>query len=1138
MLLSGHLAAQDFGNQKVKKVALLADTISIDTLSIIPGSFQVSPQIDSSLFNINFGASLLILKNRSVIKIDSLSLEYRVFPMLFERKYFHKDYQKLLSPDSLMGKESMRYTISGEPENIFGDNVQTSGSFTRGIGFGNNQDITVNSAMNIRLNGELGSGLMIEGAISDQAIPLQPQGNTRKLEEFDRIYLRVYKQNFSLQAGDIEMAKSGGNLLSFSRNVQGLAYKGFVSKPKKNDSLVVEALASVAKGKFARNQISGIEGNQGPYRLHGSEGEIFIIILSGSERVYVDGILLTRGEDFDYVIDYNVAEISFTPKIMINGNSRISVEFEYSERSYARFTTYAGVQHFANKWNWRFSAFSEMDAKNQPYDQELSEDQKRLMALIGDSIQMAYIPQVDSVEFNPEIILYQKLDTLVNGSNYIIFRHSTNPDLANFRVYFSYVGEGNGNYAPSFGDANGRVFKWVAPMNGIRQGNYEPIRRLVTPKKKQMITGGVERYWANSSGVKIDYALSNTDLNTFSSEDAEDNIGHALKTSIFHEIGLKKQNSTLRFGGDLLKTSSSFRTIDRFREVEFEREWSIENALNGRDEQQVGAWLELNIPQASFVKISGESLNLGQNYRGIKGTFSGWQQLGGFKVNWNGLMTNASDTTIKSSFTKAKVGLTKQFWLLKMALESEFENRNSSIKENDSLAPNSFQWYSLKAVFSTPDSFPQRFIASYLNRTDYKPISNSFQKNSASQEVSFTGLVEGRKLGNLSLTLGYRNFNPIQPNITQLENKENTFLSRIEYSTRFLKGGLIMSGGYELGSGQEPKYEYYFIEVPAGQGLFAWIDYNANGIKELDEFEIARFSDEAKYIRINMLGQKTVAVKTNAFSFRSSINPASFIKGKGVVSNQLGKFSDQLNYSIHQKNRYSNFLQSANPFSFNPTDSLLNSLSESLRNSLAYNRSNRKFGSEYIFTSTKSKVFLANGFELKDFKAHRLIFWLGFKSTFFLKIEGEKSSSSNLSEFFDTRNFNLNGIESSASLKYSGVKNLTIETTYKWSDAENEYGSERAKIQTITLQSDYSFPGKSSLMGKFSHVDNTFSGQSGTPVAYDMLKGLQPGKNWLWELAVKQKLSTYFELELGYNGRMQNNGKIIHTGSMQARALF
>ena len=52
----------------------------------------------------------------------------------------------------------------------------------------------------------------------------------------------------------------------------------------------VFATASLVRGQYTKSSFIGQEGNQGPYKLKGQNGELYVVIVSGPERVYVIGI--------------------------------------------------------------------------------------------------------------------------------------------------------------------------------------------------------------------------------------------------------------------------------------------------------------------------------------------------------------------------------------------------------------------------------------------------------------------------------------------------------------------------------------------------------------------------------------------------------------------------------------------------------------------------------------------------------------------------------------------------------------------------------------------------------------------------------------------------------------------------------
>ncbi|MFT5582379.1 MAG: hypothetical protein ACI9G9_001644, partial [Psychromonas sp.] len=481
--MGNHALAQDLSNVK-SKVYFGSDTlIFLDSNLIYPNSIQVF-QKDNLL---PFGAYSyqpekggLVLRD---ISKDTLTITYRVLPISYQTILQKRDTSQIYQV--IKGdREKFLFTTANENQDVFGGTgLNKSGSISRGVTFGNNQNLGVNSSLNLELSGDIAPNLKLLAVVSDDNLPIQPDGNTNQLQEFDQVFIQLYNDKNKLIAGDFWLRKPEGYFTQYQKRAQGLTFENLY-QINKDATFKTQLSAALSKGKFNRQIIPGVEGNQGPYRLIGSENEPFILILAGSEKISIDGKLLERGQEYDYVINYNSAEIIFTSRNQITKDTRIVAEFQYSDQNYARSVLQSSLVYQSKKLKGWFNAYSEQDAKNQNLQQTLSFDQKKRLSEIGDSLSLARISSIDSVGNLENQVMYKLIDSL-GFDSVLVF--SINQDSAIYRAVFQIVGEQKGDYILDNFNALGRVFKWVAPVGGVPQGNYAASRILVAPKQQQLV---------------------------------------------------------------------------------------------------------------------------------------------------------------------------------------------------------------------------------------------------------------------------------------------------------------------------------------------------------------------------------------------------------------------------------------------------------------------------------------------------------------------------------------------------------------------------------------------------------------------------------------------------------------------------
>lgn len=1142
--------AQSLSNLRKKSLSIQADSLVLDTLSIAPGTFRLingSSVVDTAAYDLDFIRSVLKWKKGSpaykAISPDSVMASYRVFSFLFSAPVSNKEI-------TLIGKggagQVNYYTpSSGQPELFRMQGLTKNGSISRGITFGNNQDVFVNSSLNLQLAGKLSDNVEILAAITDENIPIQPEGNTQQLQDFDRVFIQLSKDRSKLIAGDFDLRRPDSYFMNFLKRGQGASFSGQFNLNKDTLSrkrlLRTGAAVAVSKGRFTRQQLPVIEGNQGPYRLSGNNGESFIIILAGSERVFLDGFQLNRGVQNDYIIDYNTAEITFTARRLITKDVRIYIEFEYTDRNYARSLLYGNTEFESNKLKVKFNAYSEQDSKNQPLTLQLDSAKKQIMANVGDSIQNAYIYTADSVEFNSSNVLYQKKDTIVGSTLYSIFVYSTDPDSAYWRVTFSNVGANRGNYIQEINAANGRVYKWVQPVSGIPQGNFEPVTLLITPKQQQLFTLGTDYKLNNNNFITTEFALSKNDVNLFSSKDKSNDVGYAVRAIYTNVLPLSADtNSGWRLQNNVSYefTNKDFKPLERFRTVEFERDWNI-NASSIYNREDIVSF------QSSLINPTyGQFTYQLKSYS--KGPYNGLMNSANTKMRWknffltaNGSYLNTEGSTSRSRFIRHYVDIGRPIWKVIVGMKENTEFNRFYRVDTNLLQANSYSWQDFQWYITKADSSRSKAGISYRKRIDQLPSNNELKQSAVADEMYFYTDFSSNPKNALRTVTTYRSLVVKDTTLTQQEPGK-ILLNRIDHNAVLFKGILSLVTYYEVGTGQERKQEYYYLEVPAGQGIYAYLgDLNGNNVKDLDEFAIAAFAFQAKYIRVYIQTTDFIRTRTNQFSEVLTITPGgkkSFVQGKTPL---IYRFSNQLSVRLEKKTRNEELVQSLNPFSRDINDTSLVSMSSSLRNILFFNRTNPIYGVDFTWQDNRNKILLANGFESRVLRSGIVSGRYNLTRTWLLNFSWENGEKNNRSQFFTSRDYTIyyNSYEPKITLQPGNVFRLSA--AYKYSDKHNSIGSrEKTFINRFTLDAKYTTVNSGNISARFSLVKVSFNGDAGSFLTYELLEGFKPGQNLTWGAAAQRNLGSSMQLSLTYDGTRLDGSPVVHTGGVQFRAFF
>ncbi len=1086
----------------------------------------------------------LLLKNSSSFdfsRIDTVFIKYKTLPYAIRRTFSADSYSIFDSTAFNLNQDSIANVIlSNQSQRTFTDSdLQQSGSLSRGVVVGTNQDFALESGLNFELSGYLTKDLSIEAALTDRSIPIQPDGTTQNLREFDRVFIQIQSPTTKFQMGDVDVKFEQSTFAKLNRRLQGAA--GYNSSKAGNYG----GALSVVRGVYKSLKFDGQDGVQGPYRLTGNENEQFVIVLAGTERVFINGKEVQRGEENEYVIDYGLGEVNFTNNLLIKDETRITVEYEYVDQNFNRTLVAAegGDTFFDGKLAFGATVIRQADGNDLLSQQTLSEEDIGILKSAGDNFDNAIVSGAEIYDNSEEEenVLYALRDTVFNAQTYSVYVNAPGANDGLYKVRFSKVEGGTGNYKRIGSSVNGLIYEWVGPGNG----DYAPFRKLPAPQKQQM-AAFKSSYWI-SKNTKLfgEWAVSDLDKNRFSSIDDNNN------TDIAYMGGLQIENAPTNFG-KLNATISrrysgkEFEYFERTRDVEFDRKWNISDIT---DSKEVINEASLGLNLSELTRVGGEYGLIDRN------GFKSQRQAAHFisaedhrlQLSYNQDWVSSKDNNIdeEGDWFRQTLNLSKPFKnetsSVTPYIYAEQENKIERNQRSDSLSSEAFSFY---------DVGPGLAYATGSIRIDYsiayrrqQGVLNNELKNESeavTQKLLFdfkpNSYINSKnqiQLRSKNVTESFQNAGD-NPNQKSILIRSNTNYATISENWN---GELL----YEVNTKRQALYQESYIEVGPELGQFVWDDVNDDGVQQIDEFFPELSPNEGIYLRQLLPSDELFPVVDLNVRLRNEIKPFGILSGDGGFNNFLHQIILKSRIDVSENtttNRLSDvYLIKLNTFR-NEANTVQGRIAlekeldlfpeyDSAELAVRYNqiRSLNRRSSEILTIYNEA---LAVDAEMKLTKR--------VESTLLLS----KSINSSASSALSSRNFNISSLNIEPGINATLNRSWRSGISFSYSDKSDRSALTPVDAKIYKIRNTNRFFLLKKIQGNsFLEVRSArVNGESSSYGIFELTEGTGKGTNMLWSLGGNYRMSDLIRLNFTYDGRTVKDRPSIHTFKIVVNAIF
>lgn len=1122
------LTIQQVQAQQTNNYSLFEKTATIQIDSTVatynlPDSFLIQQseivQIDSLrlLDSIDYQMDYLhgkITFSKTIPAETKITVRYQILTLNLQTKYFNRRLIFFQSADSAKKTGTISPGLKPSQPSV-PSTLKQNGSIVRGISIGTNQGMKLESGLNMQVSGKIGEKVEVVAALTDQNTPIQPEGNTQSLQEIDKVFVQIKSDRLQATLGDYYFDLVGTEFSPYNRKLQGVMGAAEFGRTKLTLS------GAVSKGKFITKQMMGQEGNQGPYQLTGEHGQIDIIVLAGTEKIWIDGELMIRGEDNDYIIEYSNGQITFTRNRLITSDSRITVDYQYSDQKFQRSLYSADLASsiFKKKLNIGVRMLRESDNKDNPLEYTLSDENLARLQMAGDISDSAYVSGIRYV--GPNKGFYVAVDSAA-----MKFYRYVGVDSGDYNISFSYFGTNLGDY--KFVGYNHYQFV------GAGNGSYKPVVQLTAAQSQNLLDISLTYSPYKNISLTSELAMSQLDKNLYSSLDDGNNTGVATSSGFRINpdslIVLGQNLGQINFSGKYRRVQPNFNYMSRTDDVEKSRKWDIEDAT--MNEEEIVEFTGRYSP-AKAIALTG---NWGENNKGNYFKSKRWQAGTDLqfkilpKINYQIESIQSQNPSSKRYGTWLRQHGFSEYtiWKLKPTFDYLAEEKKENYQDTFKLG---FCYYQISPKLNLIEWQHMTISAGVSKRVQdiYSQFGFKKESEAQTQELSW----ELKNWNNLSLAAQYTHRKRTYADASIGTKLTDLADFKANYST--LKNAVSTGWHYQLSNTQVAKQEKIYLKVEQGQGNFRFDESLNEYIPEdLTGDYILRVQATDEFVPVVELRASSTIKLQPASILRSSKNSSDWKKWLSAISTETFV---RLEEKTQDKDVWAIYRLELSRFQREQTTIYG---TKNLRQDVYLNQNKSIFSVRlrYNLQNNLNNQYLEGGQRFNsDEKSIRIKQQLSRKVS--LQIDAQNRHEEKRYKISGRSDKDILSNEISLDLSYRPQQQFELAIISKWAHSQNRAVNPiEVNFLSLTPRINYSFRGKGKLRAEleFNKVDVA---PKNSIVPYEMVSGFRGGSNLRWLTSFDYNVSRFIRASVSWNGRYEQYlGQPIYTVRAEMRAYF